>query len=68
MSKDRRNRTILAYIIAMARDLGMMVISEGVEEKEQIDFLLDCNCDVFQGYYFSKPIPVSAFEERYCRN
>ena len=52
----------------MARDLGMMVISEGVEEKEQIDFLLDCNCDVFQGYYFSKPIPVSAFEERYYRN
>ena len=46
----------------MAKHLGMEVITEGVETKEQLQKLTQLGCDMFQGYYFSKPIPVAAFE------
>lgn len=59
---DRKER-ILDSVIRMAHELGMAVIAEGVETKEQADYLLDLNCDQMQGYYFSKPIPVDAYEK-----
>ena len=52
-------------IISLSKQLGMSVITEGVETKEQIDSLLDMGCEMFQGYYYSKPISVSEFEEKY---
>jgi EAL domain-containing protein (putative c-di-GMP-specific phosphodiesterase class I) len=42
----------------------MTVIAEGVETKEQLEFLTEIGCDMFQGYYFSKPVPVDEFEEK----
>lgn len=60
-----RSRTILKMIIALSKQLGMEVITEGVETKEHVDFLTDVGCDIFQGYYFAKPMPVTEFEERY---
>ena len=59
---EKRGSVILHSIIDMAKNLGMEVISEGVETKEQMQNLTDLGCDMFQGYYFSKPIPVAAFE------
>ncbi len=53
---------ILEHIINMAQKLDMIVIAEGVETKEQMDLLDDMGCDLFQGYYFSKPISISEFE------
>jgi EAL domain-containing protein (putative c-di-GMP-specific phosphodiesterase class I) len=47
---------ITSAIIAMGRSLGLTVVAEGVETREQIDFLREHACDEFQGYYFSKPI------------
>ena len=41
------------------------VITEGVETKEQIDKLTQMGCGIYQGYYFSKPIPVGQFEDTY---
>ena len=41
----------------------MEVISEGVETEAQLNNLMALGCNMFQGYYFSKPIPVAAFEE-----
>ncbi|NLW11492.1 MAG: EAL domain-containing protein, partial [Clostridiaceae bacterium] len=38
--------------------LGMQVIAEGIEELYQLHFLQDMNCDIGQGYYFSRPIPA----------
>ena len=52
-------------IIGLANKLGMRVITEGVEKKTQVDMLYDMGCKMFQGYYFSKPIPVDEFEKKY---
>ncbi len=54
---------ILSEIISIAHKLGMKVIAEGVEEKEQVDYLADKKCDMIQGYYYSKPLPVGQIEE-----
>ena len=43
--------------------IGLDVIAEGVETKEQLDFLNSIDCDIAQGYYYSRPIPVDEFEE-----
>ena len=60
-----RARNIIESIISMAKELGMLVITEGVEEEDQVRFLKGAGCDIFQGYYYSKPIPVAEFEEQY---
>lgn len=49
-------------IIAMANALGMSVTAEGVEKADQMFFLTDSGCQEMQGFYFSKPLPVSDFE------
>jgi len=57
-----RAEVILDSVISMAKKLGMTVIAEGVEKKSQVEFLSRMGCDVFQGYYFSKPMPAEDFE------
>ncbi len=60
-----RSKVILNSVISMAKRLGMTVIAEGVESSEQMEFLSEMGCDIFQGYYFSKPLPVEEFEKKY---
>lgn len=62
----KRSTTILKNIIAMSKELGMPVITEGVETKEQVEFLMTVGCDMFQGFYFARPMHVEHFEEQYC--
>jgi diguanylate cyclase (GGDEF)-like protein/PAS domain S-box-containing protein len=62
---DPHDETIVKTIIAMAHNLHLKVIAEGVETKEHISFLLQQMCTEAQGYYFSKPIPVNEFENKY---
>lgn len=65
-SKDEdRSKKILHMIIDLSKQLGMPVISEGVETKEQVDYLSDFGCDMFQGYYFARPMDVLSFEKLY---
>ncbi len=59
-----RSRVIIDSVIEMAKRLHMFVISEGVETKEQAAYLSDNGCDLFQGFYFSRPVPVPEFESR----
>ncbi len=59
----RMGQTILKHVIMMARDLNTGIIAEGVEEKEQADFLHELGCHAMQGYLFHKPMPVEEFEE-----
>ena len=64
-SHDERGEQILRSIISLSHDIGMDVITEGVENVDQLSMLAKMNCDWFQGYYFSKPITVGDFEEKY---
>lgn len=65
-TKNRgRSNTIIKNIISMSKDLGMPIIMEGVETKEQVDFLMSAGCDMFQGFYFAKPMSVENFEKEY---
>ena len=59
-----RSNIILRSIINMAYDLGMEVISEGVENDKQLEELCDMGCHFFQGFFFYKPLPVSEFEKQ----
>ncbi len=53
---DEADSNLIRGIINMARELGIVVIAEGVEKKEQYDFLIENGCDMAQGFYFSKPV------------
>ena len=50
-------------VVDLAKKLKMHVISEGVETLDQVEFLDKINCDLIQGYYFAKPMPMDEFEE-----
>lgn len=60
-----RGRNIIRSVINLSKQLSMSTVSEGVETREQYEDLKNMGCDVFQGTYFSKPIPVEVFEEKY---
>ncbi|HAM77904.1 MAG TPA: hypothetical protein DCP61_01780 [Treponema sp.] len=59
---------ILNSIIDLAHRLNIPTITEGVETKEQLDMLIKMGGNIFQGYYFSKPIPPEEFEEKFLNN
>lgn len=63
---SERGKKIVSNIVAMANDLNIEVVAEGIETKEQLDFLKEIHCGSVQGYYFSKPVPVDVFERNYC--
>lgn len=58
INKTPNANAIVKAIILMAHELGMEVIAEGVEQKEQLEFLKQNGCDAYQGFYFSKPITI----------
>lgn len=59
-----RSKMILNDIVHMIRNLHMGIVVEGVETQEQLDFVTSIGCDIIQGYYYSKPIPVNEFEQK----
>jgi EAL domain-containing protein (putative c-di-GMP-specific phosphodiesterase class I) len=59
MHKNERDRVIVQKTIEMGHELGMHIIAEGVETKEQLDFLHLKACDSAQGYFFSRPLPAN---------
>ncbi|BBP01768.1 hypothetical protein SFSGTM_24760 [Sulfuriferula nivalis] len=63
IASDHDSAIIVQTIIAMASNLGMDVIAEGVETEEQRNFLNEHHCLNFQGYLFGKPVPVDQFEQ-----
>ena len=62
---EERGMEILESVVLLARKIDMEVIMEGVETKEQLLMLTEMGCRMFQGYYFSRPIPVEEFEGTY---
>ncbi len=61
---DGRGEIIVKEAIQLAKNLDMRVVAEGVEKKEQVDFLAKQGCDMIQGYYFAKPMTVNEFVEK----
>lgn len=58
----RRERIVIANIVAMAHELNIRTIAEGVEEMEQVEFLRATGCELVQGYVFARPMPLTDFE------
>ena len=58
---NAKGEAIIKHVIGLFHDLGAKVVAEGVETKEQLEFLLSVDCDMIQGYYFYKPMPEEEF-------
>lgn len=63
-SKDSIRSVMFKYVIAMAKELGLECIIEGVETRAQLEMLRDIGCEEVQGYLFDKPLPLDEFEKR----
>ena len=61
VASNAQDKGMTTAIIAMGRTLSLTVVAEGVETKEQADFLREQACDEFQGFYFNKPMPADQF-------
>ena len=59
-----RGEIVVKEAIRLAKNLNMRTVAEGVEVKEQVDFLAEQGCDMIQGYYFAKPMPKLDYEDR----
>ena len=59
---DEEDVGIAKAVIALSKSLNLKVIAEGVETKEQKDFIVQCGCNHIQGYYYSKPMPADEME------
>lgn len=62
---SKKNRILIKGIIALCKELDIPLLCEGVETKEQINFLKKSGCSIVQGFYFAKPMPVEDFEKIY---
>jgi EAL domain-containing protein (putative c-di-GMP-specific phosphodiesterase class I) len=62
--EDEKVKNIVDSVISMAKKLAMKVVAEGVERKEELDMLKSLSCDLIQGFYFDRPIPMRDFERR----
>jgi len=61
ITKDDDDKAVVISIIGLAHNLKLEVVAEGVETKEELEFLKAHDCDIIQGYYFSKPLPWHDF-------
>ena len=62
--KREQNLIVVESTIKMIKKLGMTVVAEGIETETEVDMLRSLGCDIIQGYYFGKPMPVYEFEEQ----
>ena len=63
LAGDQRARAITKSMIDLAHDLDMRVMAEGIEHRDQLEFLRDMGCDYIQGFLFSKPMPLEEFQK-----
>ncbi len=61
---DGRGQIVVSEAIRLAKNLDMRTVAEGVEQKDQVDFLAEQGCDMIQGFYFAKPMPKTDYEQK----
>jgi diguanylate cyclase (GGDEF)-like protein len=61
VDQETNHRAIYRALISMAHNLNLVVVAEGVETQQQVDFLCGIGCDLIQGYHFSTPLPAADF-------
>lgn len=61
LNESKKSWLVVRQLIHLAHDLGISVVAEGIEEREQVEILKDCSCDLIQGYIYAKPMPASDF-------
>jgi EAL domain-containing protein (putative c-di-GMP-specific phosphodiesterase class I) len=66
ISSDMDDAAIVRATIALAHNLRLSVVAEGVETEDQLRFLRSLGCDEYQGFYKSKPLPAEEFERIVC--
>ncbi len=62
---EERGLLIVSEVIDLAKKLNMKIVAEGIESREQVEFLTEQECDLIQGYFYSKPMPIEEFVEKY---
>jgi len=59
---NESDKAIVETLVSLSKNLQMVLIAEGVETKEQLDYLFNKGCTKYQGYLFSRPLPIEGFE------
>jgi len=62
---EERGMLIVSEVIDLAKKLNMKIVAEGIESREQVDFLIEQECDLIQGYFFAKPMAIEEFVTKY---
>lgn len=63
-----KSKVKMGGIIRMAYLIGMEVVAEGVETREQVECLIQLDCDMIQGYYYAKPMQIESYEVYFNQN
>lgn len=61
--KNTKSKKLISHTISMFKDMDITVVAEGIETKEMVELFTQMDCDYFQGYFYSKPIPAEKFLE-----
>ena len=65
---QNRQNIMFHHVVNMAKEIGLTCVAEGVETREQVDILRKNGCEIAQGFYYDKALPVREFEKRLVRN
>ncbi len=63
--EDEKDVAVVRHIIALAKELGFSVLAEGAEAENQVCRLKELGCEIIQGYYYGRPVPIGRYEESY---
>ena len=64
-TENVKDIAVIRHIISLAKELHFTCLAEGAEQKCQIEKLRSLGCEVIQGYYYSKPLPIAEYEQKY---
>ena len=62
---NANNQVFVDGFVSICRKLGIRTVAEGVETESQKDMVVEMGCDMIQGYFYDKPIPITNFEQKY---